>query len=241
MERWSKAHETLSSGSGGPRQALQEALLRHELARVETLCSTGQIAAALDLLEGLAPGLDPSALAALLLRLLPPIHHTLVEAAGPDPDPMVVNDPKRADALWRADRWMQRLQAIPHDPYPLEHLHAEQLCRYGVLAWVGQSGEVARWRALSLLQRLLLLLPESRSWVVPAIRDRLLEGVEAVLQAETVADPLHLARLLEACGALEADPALSDDARDALRLALYRGRAALDVWQKLEQLTPAPA
>lgn len=236
---WRELLRSLPPEPSQERQALQQALLSHDLTRVEGLCRAGRIAAGLDLLEGLAPSVDPESLAAFLLPLMPLIHHTLVAEAGPDPDPALVADPQRAEALWHADRWMRRLEALPHVPSPLERLQAEQLCRYAVVAWTARSGDAARWRTLALLQRLLQLLPEASSWVVPAIRSYLQQGVEAILQENTLADPAHLTRLLEACEALEADPHLSDDACEALHLALYRGRAALTVWQKLEHLTPA--
>lgn len=235
---WREVLRSLPPEASQERQALQKALLSHDQARVETLCRTGRIAAGLDLLEGLAPRFDPEGLAAFLLHLTPLIHHLLVEEAGPDPAPEVVEDPLRAEALWHSDRWMRRLEALPHEPSPLERLHAEQLCRYAVLAWAARSGDAARWRSLDLLQRLLHLLPEAHGWVVPAIRARLQQGVEDLLQENALADPVHLSRLLVACGALEGDPHLSDDAREALQLALYRGRAALAIWQKLEHLTP---
>lgn len=237
---WRELLRSLPSDASQERRALQHALQIHDQRRVEALCSAGRIAAGLDLLEGLAPCFTPEDLATFILGLIPRIHHTLVEEAGPDPLPDVVADPQRAEALWLADRWMRRLELLPHDPSPLERLHAEQLCRYAVLAWVARSGDTARCRSLALLERLLQLLPEASSWVIAAIRDRLQQGVNALLQESgELADPVHLSRLLEACGALEADPDLSDDAREALRLALYRGRAALTVWQKLEHLTLA--
>jgi hypothetical protein len=84
----------------------------------------------------------------------------------------------------------------------------------------------------------MLLQPEARSWAVPAIRDRLLEGVQELQQDDGLADPLHLAALLQACAAMEHDPELPQQAREALQLAVFRGRAALEVWQNLEQLSP---
>jgi hypothetical protein len=96
---------------------------------------------------------------------------------------------------------MRRLEALPGQACELRPLMAEHLCRYAAVAWLAQPAPAARWRKLDLLQRLVLLQPEARSWAVPAIRDRLLEGVQELQQDEAIADPLHLAALLQACAA----------------------------------------
>lgn len=235
---WRELLRGLPPAAVRERQALEQALQAHELRRVEALCEAGEIEAGLSRLEALAAGLDPTALAALLHRLMPGLHHKLVEQAGPSPAPELVADPLRAEQLWQADRWMRRLEQLPHQETDLRSLMAEHLCRYGAIAWMAQPGAAARWRAVALLQRLLQLLPEARDWVVPAIRDRLLHGVQELEQAEALADPQHLAQLLQACAAMGHDPQMPEQAREALHLAVFRGHAALEVWQNLEQLSP---
>jgi hypothetical protein len=235
---WRELQRDLPAEASRERLALEQALQAHELRRLEARFEAGEIEAGFSLLDGLAPELEPAALANLLSRLMPRLHHALVELAGPDPAPEVVADPRRAECLWLADQWMRRLEALPGQACELRPLMAEHLCRYAAVAWLAQPAPAARWRKLDLLQRLVLLQPEARSWAVPAIRDRLLEGVQELQQDEAIADPLHLAALLQACAAMEHDPQLPQQAREALQLAVFRGRAALEVWQNLEQLSP---
>ncbi len=235
---WRESLRMLPPEASRERQALQQVLQDHDRRRVEALCEAGDIQAALSLLEGLAASLDPEALAALIGQLMPVLHRHLVERAGPDPAPELVADPQRADQLWMADRWMCRLEGLPHSDSDLRRLTAEHLCRYAAIAWMAQPGPPARWRAVTLLQRLLQLLPESREWALPAIRDRLLQGVQELERAEALADPQHLAHLLQACAAMEHDPQMSPQAREALQLAVFRGHAALEVWQNLQSISP---
>ena len=235
---WRESLRMLPPEASRERQALQQVLQDHDRRRVEALCEAGDIQAALSLLEGLAPALEPERLAALLLRVLPELHRQLVDAAGADPAPAVVADPQRAERLWQADRWMRRLETLPHAPAVALGMMAEHICRYGAIAWMAQPGPPARWRAVTLLQRLLQLLPESREWALPAIRDRLLQGVQELERAEALADPQHLAHLLQACAAMEHDPQMSPQAREALQLAVFRGHAALEVWQNLQSISP---
>jgi hypothetical protein len=242
---WRELLRGLPEGSSEERAALEAALETYELGRIEALCFSGSteiggigesgIEEGLSRLEGLAAALEPARLAELLGRLLPELHRRLVESAGPDPAPEVVADPQRAEGLWQADRWMRRLEALPHEESALRSMIAEQLCRYGAIAWLAQPGVVARRRAVLLLQRLLLLLPEARSWVVPAIRDRLLLALEDLGRGGELVDPSHLAELFDVCAAMAADPGLSDEARAALQLAVFRGRATLEVWGSLKE------
>ena len=92
---------------------------------------------------------------------------------------------------------------------------------------------VARQRSVALLQRLLVLLPEARSWIVPAIRDRLQQGLDELGQGGELVDPGQLADLFEACAAMGEDGGLPEQARQALQLAVFRGRATLEVWNSL--------
>ena len=218
------------------REALEHALQAHELGRVEAECKAGAIETALSRLEGLASSLEPETLATVLTRLMPVLHLQLVEQAGPDPAPEVTANPVRANQLWLADQWMRRLEKLPCPESDLRFLMAEHLCRYGAIAWMAQPGATARWRAVALLQRLLKLLPESRNWAVPAIRERLQKGVQDLDQTEMLSDPLHLSNLLEACAATEADADLSPAAVKTLHLAVFRGRTALELWQSLDKL-----
>ena len=235
---WRELLRALPAEASRERLALEQALQAHELRRLEARFDAGELEAGFSLLDGLAPELEPEQLAELLSRLMPKLHHALVELAGPNPAPEVAADPRRAECLWLADQWMRRLEALPGLASELRLLMAEHLCRYAVVAWLAQPPAVARWRTLDLLQRLVLLLPEARSWAVPAIRDRLLQAVQELQQDDGIADPQHLAALLQACAAMEHDPCLPQQAREALQLAVFRGRAAIDVWQNLEQLSP---
>lgn len=238
---WRELLRALPPAAVRERQALEQALQAHELRCMEALCEAGEIEAGLSRLEALAAGLDPTALAALLHRLMSGLHRRLVEQAGPSPAPELVADPLRAEQLWQADRWMRRLEALPCEKVHRQEVMAEQICRYAALAWMVQPGAAASARAITLLQRLLQLLPQARQWVVPAIRERLLQGVQALNHPESLADPQHLGVLLEACAAMGADPELPEPSRQALELAVFRGRAALDVWQNLERLSaPVP-
>jgi hypothetical protein len=237
---WRELLRSLPATASSERLALEQALQAHGLRQLQARVDAGELEVGFSLLDGLAPELEPELLAELLNRLMPSLHHALVELAGPDPTPEVVADPRRAECLWLADQWMRRLEALPGQACELRPLMAEHLCRYAAVAWLAQP-PAARWRKLDLLQRLVLLQPEARSWAVPAIRDRLLEGVQELQQDEGIADPLHLAALLQACAAMEHDPQLPQQAREALQLAVFRGRAALEVWQNLEQLSsPTP-
>lgn len=236
---WRELLRALPAEASRERLALEQALQAHELRRLETRFDAGEIEVGFSLLDGLAPELEPEQLAELLSRLMPKLNHALVELAGPNPAPEVAADPRRAECLWLADQWMRRLEALPYQESDLRLLMAEQLCRYGAIAWMGQPGSASRWRAVALLQRLLLLLPEARNWAVPAIRERLQQGVQDLEQEGMLADPLHLSKLLEACAAMETEPDLTPQAVKALQLAVFRGRAALKLWQGLEQLTPS--
>jgi hypothetical protein len=235
---WRELLRGLPATASRERLALEQALQAHELRQLQARFAAGELEAGFSLLDGLAPELDPAALANLLSQLMPGLHHTLVELAGPDPAPELVADPRRAECLWLADQWMRRLEQLPGQACELRPLMAEHLCRYAAVAWLAQPPAASRWRTLDLLQRLVLLQPQARSWAVPAIRDRLLESVQELQQGEGIADPLHLAALLQACAAMEHDPQLPPQAREALQLAVFRGRAALEVWQNLEQLSP---
>jgi hypothetical protein len=238
---WRELLRALPPAAVRERQALEQALQAHELRRVEALCEAGEIEAGLSRLEALAAGLEPTALAALLHRLMPGLHRRLIREAGPKPAPEVLADPQRTEQLWLADQWMRRLEALPSDNTQQQQVMAEQICRHAVLAWMAQPGDAASGRAISLLQRLLQLEPKSRNWALPAIRERLLQGVQALNHPESLADPQHLGVLLEACAAMGADPQLPEPSRQALELAVFRGRAALDVWQNLERLSaPVP-
>lgn len=240
---WRELLRGLPEGASEERTALAAALEAHELRRIEALCLGSGTAAAgfeeggleegLIRLEGLAPALEPERLAALLLRVLPELHRQLVDAAGADPAPAVVADPQRAERLWQADRWMRRLETLPHAPAVALGMMAEHICRYGAIAWMAQPGALARQRSVALLQRLLVLLPEARSWIVPAIRDRLQQGLDELGQGGELVDPGQLADLFEACAAMGEDGGLPEQARQALQLAVFRGRATLEVWNSL--------
>ena len=236
---WRELLRAMPAEASRERLALEQALQAHELRRLEASFDAGEIEAGFSLLDGFAGSLEPDQLADLLTRLIPALHHQLVILAGPTPSPEVAADPLRAELLWQADQWMRRMEALPYQESDLRLLMAEQLCRYGAIAWMAQPGASARWRAVALLQRLLLLLPEARNWAVPAIHERLQQGVQELEQEGMLADPLHLSKLLEACAAMETEPDLTPQAVKALQLAVFRGRAALKLWQSLEQLTPS--
>lgn len=235
---WRELLRTLPPEAGLERQTLQLALQSHELRRLQAQFASGELEAGFRLLDRLAPDLGPAALAHLLNQLMPRLHHILVELAGTDPEPEVVANPRRAECLWLGDQWMRRLEQLPGKPFELRPLMAEHICRYAAVAWLAQPPATARWRTLDLLQRLLRLQPEARSWAVPALRDRLLEAVSELNHGEGIADPLYLAELLGACAAMEHDPQLTEQARGTLQLAVFRGRAALDVWQNLVEISP---
>ncbi len=230
---WRELLRGLPEGASEERTALAAALEAHELRRIEALCLGSGLEEGLLRLEGLAPALEPERLAALLLRVLPELHRQLVDAAGADPAPAVVADPQRAERLWQADRWMRRLETLPHAPAVALGMMAEHICRYGAIAWMAQPGALARQRSVALLQRLLVLLPEARSWIVPAIRDRLQQGLDELGQGGELVDPGQLADLFEACAAMGEDGGLPEQARQALQLAVFRGRATLEVWNSL--------
>ena len=230
---WRELLRGLPDGASEERAALAAALEAHELRRIEALCLGSGLEEGLLRLEGLAPALEPERLAALLLRVLPELHRQLVDAAGADPAPAVVADPQRAERLWQADRWMRRLETLPHAPAVALGMMAEHICRYGAIAWMAQPGALARQRSVALLQRLLVLLPEARSWIVPAIRDRLQQGLDELGQGGELVDPGQLADLFEACAAMGEDGGLPEQARQALQLAVFRGRATLEVWNSL--------
>ena len=235
---WRELLRSLPATASSERLALEQALQAHGLRQLQARFDAGELEVGFSLLDGLAPELEPELLAELLNRLMPGLVSALVESAGPKPAPEVIADPRRAECLWLADQWMRRLEALPGLASEPRLLMAEQLCRYAVVAWLAQPAAAARWRTLNLLQRLVLLLPEARSWAVPAIRDRLLQAVQELQQEDGIADPQHLAALLQACAAMEHDPQLPQQAREALQLAVFRGHAALEVWQNLEQLSP---
>lgn len=224
-------------GGQRERQALEQALQAHELRRLQARFEAGEIEAGFSLLDGLAPDLEPAALANLLSELMPGLHQALVRQAGPKPAPEVVADPQRAERLWLTDRWVRQLETLPREEPNHSLVMAEQICRHAALAWMAQPGSFGRWRAVMLLQRLLQLLPQSRNWVVPTIRERLLPMVQELEQKQALADPQHLQRLLEVCAAMGSDPELPQPSRDALELAVFRGRAALEVWLNLDQLS----
>jgi hypothetical protein len=230
---WRELLRGLPEGASEERAALAAALEAHELRRIEALCLGSGLEEGLIRLEGLAPALEPERLAALLLRVLPELHRQLVDAAGADPAPAVVADPQRAERLWQADRWMRRLETLPHAPAVALGMMAEHICRYGAIAWMAQPGALARQRSVALLQRLLVLLPEARSWIVPAIRDRLQQGLDELERGDELVDPGQLADLFEACAAMGEDGGLPEQARQALQLAVFRGRATLEVWNSL--------
>lgn len=237
---WRELLRGLPEGASEERAALAAALEAYELRRIEALCfnggiENGTIEEGLSRLEGLAPALDPRRLARLLALLLPELHRQLVENVGSDPAPEVVADPLRAERLWQVDRWMRRLEALPHEESALLSMIAEQICRYGALAWLAQPGAAARQRAVLLLQRLLVLLPDARSWVLPAIRDRLQQTLDDLDQGGELVDPNQLAELFDACAAMAEDPGLPEEARAALKLAVFRGRSILEVWGSLKE------
>ena len=234
---WRELLRALPAEASRERLALEQALQAHELRRLEARFDAGEIEAGFSLLDGLAPELEPELLAELLSRLMPKLNHALVEQAGPKPAPEVLADPRRSECLWLADQWMRRLEALPRVESSRRVVMAEQLCRHGAIAWMGQPGSASRWRAVTLLQRLLILRPQARNWVVPAIRERLLQGMNELEQEGALADPQSLSRLVEACAALGADPDLPQQNRQALELAVFRGRAALDIWQNLDQFS----
>lgn len=219
------------------RQALEQALQAHELRRLEAECEAGAIETALSRLEGLASSLEPETLATVLTRLMPVLHQQLVVVAGPKPAPEVLKDPARAERLWLADQWMRELEKLPAAVSNRGQVIAEQLCRHATLAWMDRPDAPSRRRALSLLQRMLQLHPKARNWVVPAIRERLLQGMNELEQAGELADPQCLSPLVEACAALGADPDLPQQNRQALELAVFRCQATLDIWQNLNQFS----
>ncbi|MCX5926882.1 MAG: hypothetical protein NTZ23_06125 [Cyanobium sp. LacPavin_0920_WC12_MAG_63_22] len=233
---WRELLRDLPAEASRERLALEQALQAHELRRLEARFDAGEIEAGFSLLDGLAPELEPELLAELLNRLMPGLQHALVELAGPNPATEVLKDPARADRLWLADQWMRRLEDLPGETSKRRAVIAEQLCRHGALAWMGHAGATSRRRALSLLQRLLHLNPKARNWVVPAIRERLHEDLRELEEGGALADPQHVSRLLETCAALGADPELPDQTRQTLELAVFRGRAGLEVWKRLEKL-----
>ena len=126
---WRELLRALPPDAAREREALEQALQAHELRRVEALCEAGEIDAGLSRLEALAAGLDPTALAALLHRLMPGLHYRLVREAGPSPAPELMADPLRAEQLWQADRWMRRLEALPCEKAHRQEVMAEQICR----------------------------------------------------------------------------------------------------------------
>ncbi len=215
------------------RQALEQALIRHELNQLDVLIEQDRWEEMFGRLEVLAGQLSEAELARQLADLMPRLHHRLVEQAGSDPVPEVVADERRAELLWLSDHWMRRLEQLPFvrpDPLPLM---AEHLCRYGAIAWMGRKGPQARRRALSLLERLHALLPEARDWVLPSIRERLLLTVEELSRQGELADPDQLQELLEVCRCLADEEALTSERRSAIAGAVFRGLAGLKLWRHL--------
>jgi hypothetical protein len=230
---WRDLLLSLPADAHEERQALEQALLRHELSHLDALIEQDRWEEMFSRLESLAGHLSEMDLAVHLADLTPRLYEFLVHQAGPDPAPEVVADERRAELLWLSDNWMRRFEQLPFErPDPLP-LMAEHLCRYGALAWMRRQGPEARLRALALLERLHGLLPEARDWVLPSIRERLLLSVEELSQQGELADPDQLQGLLEACRCLADEKAVTSERRSAIDRAVFRGLASLQLWRQI--------
>jgi hypothetical protein len=215
------------------RQALEQALIRHELNQLDVLIEQDRWEEMFGRLEVLAGQLSEAELAGQLADLMPRLHHRLVEQAGSKPAPEIVAEQRRAELLWLSDNWMRRLEQLPFERPDRLLVMAEHLCRYGAIAWMGRKDPQARRRALSLLERLHVLLPEARGWVLPNIRERLLLSVEELSQKGELADPDHLEELLEACRCLADKEGMTSERQSAIAAAVFRGLASLKLWRHI--------
>ncbi|MCP9917502.1 hypothetical protein [Cyanobium sp. ATX 6F1] len=230
---WRDLLLSLPADAHEERQALEQALMRHELSQHDVLIDQDRWEQMFSRLESLVGQLSEAELAGHLADLTPRLYQFLVHQAGPDPAPEVMADERRAELLWLSDNWMRRFEQLPFErPDPLP-LMAEHLCRYGALTWMRRKGPQARLRALSLLQRLHALLPEARDWVLPSIRERLILSVEELSQEGELADPDQLQELLEACRCLADEEALTSERRSAIDGAVFRGLASLQLWRQI--------
>lgn len=216
------------------RQAIEAALLGHEVTQLDVLIEQDRLEEMFSRMESLAGQLSVIDLSNHLSELLPRLHELLVDQAGSIPAPEVLADERRAELLWLSDQWMRCLeQQLSFKRTDRLSVIAEQLCRYGALAWMEQKGTNARQRALSLLDRLHRLLPEASDWVLQGISERLLETLEELTHKSELTDPDQLQEMLEACRCLADNNGVSAERRSSIDQAVFRGLASLQLWREI--------
>jgi hypothetical protein len=106
-------------------------------------------------------------------ELVMELHQRLIEEEAPAED---FNQELRALLLWRAHVLLLLLEPLPGAKPQRLPVVCEHIARYGALAWMPKQGSEARERAIELLQRLAMLNAEARSWVEPALQERIAQG-----------------------------------------------------------------
>jgi len=222
-----------SAQSEAARAALEQALARQDLFNLRRRCLGGDWFAGLDELQALLAE-DPKDLktAELAARvgaeLVLELHHRLIDDDAP---PCPYDGDQRAELLWRAHALLGHLEPLP-GPRPVRlPVVIEQISRYGALAWMERDGSPARRRAVELLLRLCAVNPEARSWALPAIRERVSAEAQEQARAPDPADTEGLALLLNWIEGLAVVDPPADQALEALRQALLRGRLSLELLQ----------
>lgn len=220
-----------SAQSEAARAALEQALARQEFFNLRQRCLGGDWFDGMDQLQTLLAeepkGPETAELAARVgAELVLELHHRLIDVDAP---PCPYDGDQRAELLWRAHALLGRLELLP-GPRP-ERLPVviEQFSRYGALAWMERDGSRARRRAVELLLSLCAVNPESRSWVVPAIRERLSAEAQALAGAQEPADAEGLALLFNWIEGLAVFDPPADHVLEALRQALLRGQLSLEL------------
>lgn len=241
---WRELLSLVGDGESELAAELKRRLVREDLRHLRNRCLAGDWLQGLRRLEGLGDlamdlGLEAD-LADGLVALLPELHRVIIDAPQeslPSPSAVgaVVACGERDELLWLAHGLLQRLEALPGDRPGRLAVIAEQIARYGAVAWrrrLHRARHAAgRLEALQRSQALLLDLAGRHDPCPEWVGQALGEGLRLALGGDDPLSPTPAQLLCWARGYVEhGAPAQGQDAAHAL---VGQAEAALEVGRGL--------